>query len=121
MALGYSIAVIIHRRSIVLGGHEELSVTLDTLEGSICLVQGIHEFMILLIHVTELGAQTFVQVKGSERQLVAQVGEKLGLTGTYIPKSYIEIYLEKFPLLPRPSSGSVPSDALASFTQPAKL
>jgi hypothetical protein len=33
MALGYSIAVIIHRRSIVLGGHEELSVTLDTLEG----------------------------------------------------------------------------------------
>jgi hypothetical protein len=34
MALGYSIAVIIHRRSIVLGGHEELSVTLDTLEGT---------------------------------------------------------------------------------------
>jgi len=83
MALGYSIVVIIHRRSIVLGGHEELSVTLDTLE--------------------ELGAQTFTQIKGSSRQLVAQVGEKLGLTGTFITKSYIEIYLDKFPTATPPN------------------
>jgi uridine kinase len=100
MALGYSIAVIIHRRSVVLGGHEELSVTLDTLE--------------------ELGAQTFVQIKGSSRQLVEQVGEKLGLAGAYIPKSYIEIYLDQFP--PAPRSPSVPTssaggDALQAFAK----
>jgi uridine kinase len=94
MALGYSIAVILHRRSIVLGGHEELSVTLDSLE--------------------ELGAQTFVQIKGSSRQLVAQVGEKLGLAGAYIAKSYIEIYLDKFPPAPRPVTSPLPSAAAAA-------
>lgn len=91
MALGYSIAVIIHRRSIVLGGHEELSVTLDTLE--------------------ELGAQTFVQIKGSSRQLVEQVGEKLGLVGAYIPKSYIEIYLDQFAPAPRSPAPATPAAA----------
>jgi hypothetical protein len=58
---------------------------------------------------TELGAQTFVQIKGSSRQLVEQVGEKLGLVGAYIPKSYIEIYLDQFPPAPRAPTTSITS------------
>ena len=57
----------------------------------------------------ELGAQTFVQIKGSSRQLVEQVGEKLGLVGAYIPKSYIEIYLDQF--APAPRSPATPAAA----------
>jgi len=103
MALGYSIVVIIHRRSIVLGGHEELSVTLDTLEGKFLYFLSFASNPNHVALCAELGAQTFTQIKGSSRQLVAQVGEKLGLTGTFITKSYIEIYLDKFPTATPPN------------------
>lgn len=62
-------------------------------------------------HLEELG-QTFVQIKGFDRQTVAEAGAKLGFEvttircmvnfvlmhfqGTYIQKSYIELYQEKY-------------------------
>ncbi|KAL6043229.1 Uridine-cytidine kinase C [Balamuthia mandrillaris] len=74
MALGYTIGAIIHRKSMIFGT-EDLSVSVDSLE--------------------ELG-DSFVQIKGTDRQTVQELGEKLGLTGSYIPKAYIEIYQEKY-------------------------
>ena len=32
----------------------------------------------------------WVQVQGRDRELVAETGRKLGLEGSYIPRSYIE-------------------------------
>jgi hypothetical protein len=52
-----------------------------------------------------------VQIKGSSRQLVEQVGEKLGLVGAYIPKSYIEIYLDQFAPAPRSPATATPAAA----------
>lgn len=42
-----------------------------------------------------------------------QVGEKLGLVGAYIPKSYIEIYLDQFAPAPRSPATATPAAAAA--------
>lgn len=74
MALGYEIGSILKRTS-TLFTQGSMSVKLDVIEGM---------------------EQSYVQVQGKDREAVAETGRKLGLEGTYIPRSYIEqIQLEK--------------------------
>lgn len=74
MTLGYQMGAIIHRKSTIFKD-ENLTISFD--------------------HLEELG-QTFVQIKGLDRQAVAEAGARLGFEGTYIQQSYIELYQEKY-------------------------
>ncbi|EFJ05330.1 hypothetical protein SELMODRAFT_187540 [Selaginella moellendorffii] len=76
MALGYEMATIMKRSSRVFCDEtEKIVVKIDKLEQ----VQ-----------------RKYVQIQGKDRSLVADIGKKLGLEGSYIPRSYIEqIQLEK--------------------------
>ena len=51
--------------------------------------------------IDELG-RTFVQIKGTDRLAVQEMGERLGLEGSYIPSSYIELYQDKLAVSPVP-------------------
>ncbi|XP_022968503.1 uridine-cytidine kinase C-like isoform X1 [Cucurbita maxima] len=74
MALGYTIATILKRKSHVFSDHR-VCVKIDWLE--------------------QLNRQN-VQVQGKDRLVVKHVAEQLGLDGSYIPRTYIEqIQLEK--------------------------
>jgi len=73
MALGYQIGAIIHRTSTIFKD-DKLIVSWD--------------------HIEELG-ETFVQIKGFDRAVVQAAAEKLGFK-SYLQKSYIELYQEKF-------------------------
>lgn len=74
MALGYTIATILKRDSHVLSD-DKVTVKIDWLEQ-------------LKRH--------YIQVQGRDRVLVGDVAQKLGLQGSYIPRTYIEqIQLEK--------------------------
>ncbi|XP_031480225.1 inorganic pyrophosphatase TTM2-like isoform X2 [Nymphaea colorata] len=74
MALGYTIATILKRSSHVFS-YDHISVKIDWLE--------------------QLNRR-YVQVQGRDRLAVKEVAEKLGLDGSYIPRTYIEqIQLEK--------------------------
>ncbi|CAN6447913.1 unnamed protein product [Victoria cruziana] len=74
MALGYTIATILKRSSHVFS-FEHISVKIDWLE--------------------QLNRR-YVQVQGRDRVAVKEVAQKLGLDGSYIPRTYIEqIQLEK--------------------------
>jgi len=69
MALGYQVGAIIHRQSVEFRG-KKCIVSYDSIE--------------------ELG-KTFIQLKGTDRMAVQEAGEKLGLEGSYVPSSYIEL------------------------------
>ncbi|KAK6931413.1 CYTH domain [Dillenia turbinata] len=74
MALGYTIATILKRRSHVLAD-DRVCLKIDWLE--------------------QLNRQ-YVQVQGRDRLVVKCVAEQLGLDGSYIPRTYIEqIQIEK--------------------------
>ncbi|KAK4257291.1 hypothetical protein QN277_006897 [Acacia crassicarpa] len=74
MALGYTIAAILKRNSHIFHD-DKVSVKTDWLE--------------------QLNRQ-YVQVQGRDRNYVKCVAEKLGLDGSYVPRTYIEqIQLEK--------------------------
>ncbi|KAG9448663.1 hypothetical protein H6P81_008628 [Aristolochia fimbriata] len=74
MALGYTIAAILKRSSHVFSD-DRVCVKIDWLE--------------------QLN-RSYVQVQGRDRLVVKEVAEKLGLDGSYIPRTYIEqIQLEK--------------------------
>ncbi|XP_068641511.1 inorganic pyrophosphatase TTM2 [Aristolochia californica] len=74
MALGYTIAAILKRSSHVFSD-ERVCVKIDWLE--------------------QLNRR-YVQVQGRDRVVVKEIAEKLGLDGSYIPRTYIEqIQLEK--------------------------
>ncbi|WJX90142.1 Inorganic pyrophosphatase ttm1, variant 2 [Trifolium repens] len=74
MALGYTIAAILKRSSHVFHD-DKVSIKTDWLE--------------------QLNRQ-YVQVQGKDRNYVKFVAEKLGLDGSYVPRTYIEqIQLEK--------------------------
>ncbi|XP_024032466.1 uridine-cytidine kinase C-like, partial [Morus notabilis] len=74
MALGYTIASILKRRSHVFSD-DRVCVKTDWLE--------------------QLNRQ-YVQVQGKDRLYVKFVAEQLGLDGSYVPRTYIEqIQLEK--------------------------
>lgn len=74
MALGYEIGTIMKRTSTTLtvtGGHASpLTIKTDDIEGM---------------------GRTFVQVQGKDRAAVAAAGAALGLEGSYLPRSYIEL------------------------------
>jgi hypothetical protein len=55
----------------------------------------------------QLGISCFM-IRGADRQLVAEVGRKLNLDGTYIKKTFIEMYQERF----RPAAAAVPIPGL---------
>eukprot|EP00026_Physarum_polycephalum_P006959 Phypoly_transcript_07012.p1 GENE.Phypoly_transcript_07012~~Phypoly_transcript_07012.p1 ORF type:complete len:438 (+),score=72.83 Phypoly_transcript_07012:214-1527(+) len=105
MALGYQIGAIIHRKSMIFKD-DRVKISFDQLE--------------------ELG-ETYMQVKGLDRQQVAEVMQKLTNSneGEYIPKSYIDLYQEKYkktlppvpPAVPSPlpSSPDASKDMLNSF------
>jgi uridine kinase/adenylate cyclase class IV len=69
MALGYSLGAIIRRDSLVMRC-EGLTAKYDT--------------------ITQLG-QSFFQIEGRDRGAVERAAEALGLAGTYVPRSYIEL------------------------------
>lgn len=72
MALGYEIGTIMQRTSEWWTDEERgVSVKFDTVHG--------------------LEGRTFVQVQGKDRSVVDSVGSALGLEGSYVPRSYIEI------------------------------
>ncbi|KAG6550392.1 hypothetical protein Mapa_008355 [Marchantia paleacea] len=74
MALGYEMATILKRTSHVFAD-EKVVVKIDKLEQL---------------------QRRYIQVQGKDRITVGEVAKKLGLDGTYIPRSYIEqIQLEK--------------------------
>ncbi|CAM6090898.1 unnamed protein product [Calypogeia fissa] len=74
MALGYEIATILKRSSQVFSD-DKVVVKIDQLEQL---------------------QRKYMQVQGKDRQTVGDVAKKLGLDGTYVPRSYIEqIQLEK--------------------------
>lgn len=74
MALGYSIAAILKRSSHVISD-DRVTVKIDWLE--------------------QLN-RSYIQVQGRDRLLVKCVADRLGLEGSYIPRTYIEqIQLEK--------------------------
>ncbi|KAL9237542.1 hypothetical protein vseg_012077 [Gypsophila vaccaria] len=74
MALGYTIATILKRRSHIFAD-DRVIVKIDWLE--------------------QLNRQ-YVQVQGKDRSYVMFVAEQLGLDGSYVPRTYIEqIQLEK--------------------------
>ncbi|XP_074292044.1 inorganic pyrophosphatase TTM1 isoform X2 [Silene latifolia] len=74
MALGYTIATILKRRSQIFAD-DKVIVKIDWLE--------------------QLNRQ-YVQVQGKDRSYVMFVAEQLGLDGSYVPRTYIEqIQLEK--------------------------
>ncbi|KAK7292134.1 hypothetical protein RIF29_07853 [Crotalaria pallida] len=74
MALGYTIAAILKRSSHVFHD-DKVSIKIDWLE--------------------QLN-RLYVQVQGRDRNYVKLVAEKLGLDGSYVPRTYIEqIQLEK--------------------------
>lgn len=79
MALGYTVATIM-KRSCVQYKDDLVTVKLDTFEGL---------------------DKTFVQVQGRVRAAVEETGRRLGLEGTFVPRSYIEqMQLEKAQLQP---------------------
>lgn len=108
MALGYQIGAIIHRKSTIFKD-ERVKISFD--------------------HLEELG-ETYMQVKGLDRQSVAEAMQKLtNSEAEYISKSYIELYQDKYrkdiPLLlpfASPISPSLASsqELLSNFVQ-AKL
>ena len=69
MALGYSLGAIIRRDSLVMRC-EGLTAKYDT--------------------IVQLG-QSFFQIEGRDRGAVERAAEALGLGGTYVPRSYIEL------------------------------
>ncbi|KAL2609987.1 hypothetical protein R1flu_028560 [Riccia fluitans] len=74
MALGYEMATILKRTSQVFSD-DKVVVKIDKLEQL---------------------QRKYIQIQGKDRLTVGEVGKKLGLEGTYIPRSYIEqIQLEK--------------------------
>ncbi|KAL3678501.1 hypothetical protein R1sor_021457 [Riccia sorocarpa] len=74
MALGYEMATILKRTSQVFTD-DKVVVKIDKLEQL---------------------QRKYIQIQGKDRLTVGEVGTKLGLEGTYIPRSYIEqIQLEK--------------------------
>ncbi|PNY10781.1 uridine-cytidine kinase C-like protein [Trifolium pratense] len=74
MALGYTIATILKRNSHVLSD-DRVCVKLDWLE--------------------QLNRH-YVQVQGRDRSILKDIGDQLGLEGSYIPRTYIEqIQLER--------------------------
>ncbi|KAF7838579.1 Uridine-cytidine kinase C [Senna tora] len=74
MALGYTIAAILKRSSHIFSD-DKVCIKTDWLE--------------------QLN-RLYVQVQGKDRNYVKYVGEKLGLDGSYVPRTYIEqIQLEK--------------------------
>jgi len=85
MALGYQVGAIIHRQSVEFKSKKWI-VSFDSIE--------------------ELG-KTFVQLKGTDRQAVQELGEKLGLEGSYIVRSYIELYQDRL----APSASALPMKA----------
>ncbi len=44
--------------------------------------------------IEELG-RTYIQLKGTDRLAVQEMGERLALEGSYVPSSYIELYQDK--------------------------
>jgi len=68
MALGYQIGFVCKRTSRVFKTDNNVTITLD-----------------------QLGTQSFIQIKGPEREAVAAIGDKLNLAGSYDPRSYIEM------------------------------
>jgi uridine kinase len=74
MALGYQVGAIIHRESLEFKLAPDVVLSIDTIE--------------------ELG-QTFVQIKSKDRQAAQQAATTLGLEGSYVPASYIELYQQK--------------------------
>eukprot|EP00884_Botryococcus_braunii_P008179 jgi/Botrbrau1/17362/Bobra.0015s0103.1 len=74
MALGYEIGTIMKRASRVYSD-DSITIKIDDIEGM---------------------PHQYIQIQGKDRKLVADVGRKLGLEGTYIARSYIEqVQLEK--------------------------
>lgn len=79
MALGYTVATIM-KRSCVQLKDDLVTVKIDTFEGL---------------------DKTFVQVQGRVRAAVEETARRLGLEGTFVPRSYIEqMQLEKAQLQP---------------------
>jgi len=74
MSLGYQMVSIIHRKSTIFKDGK-IIISFDELE--------------------ELG-QTYVQIKGFDSNYVSEAGKKLGLENSYVTKSYIELYQEKY-------------------------
>ncbi len=68
-------------------------------------------------NLEELG-ETFMQVKGLDRQSVTETMQKL-TNSEYIPKSYIELYQEKYkkPTTSPPTVSSEQNNMLNSFVQ----
>ena len=87
-ALGYKIGAIINRSSTTFQGKAGVSVSFERLE--------------------QLG-QFFVMLRGSERHAVAEMGRALGLEGSYVNKTFIEVYQEKF--RQQAAVGSTPASA----------
>jgi len=70
MSLGYSIGFHVYRTSHIFKNSQGLIISLDKFP-SIPL--------------------SYIQIKGSTKETIDQIGTKLGLTGHYKPKSYIEL------------------------------
>lgn len=95
MALGYKIAAVMHRSSDIFG-NDKVSITLDEIQ--------------------QLGG-VFVQIKGASRDAVQHIGDKLGLGGTYIPLSYIEMYSQQI----RPSTSNPVTPLPAEISNPPAI
>jgi len=82
MALGYEIGTLLQRSSTVYG------VTCEHLHGE--------QLTLKFDRIEQFSDRVYVQVQGKNRAEVERLGEKLGLEGSYIPRSYIEqVQLEK--------------------------
>lgn len=68
----------------------------------------------ILIEVDHLqdSPRPYIQIKGTNREVVADAGSKLGLDGSYTTKSYLQIILESLPAFERNSTGINSQQAL---------
>ncbi|KAL5726722.1 uridine/cytidine kinase [Ranunculus cassubicifolius] len=68
----------------------------------------------ILIEVDHLQdfPKPYIQIKGTNREVVAEAGSKLGLDGSYTTKSYLQIILESLPPFERSSTGINSQQAL---------
>eukprot|EP00761_Pharyngomonas_kirbyi_P011970 gb/GECH01011996.1/.p1 GENE.gb/GECH01011996.1/~~gb/GECH01011996.1/.p1 ORF type:complete len:422 (+),score=71.77 gb/GECH01011996.1/:1-1266(+) len=81
MTLGYRPVAVINRTSDIFST-DSLNISFD--------------------HIEELG-KTFIQIKGTDREEVSRVGTALGLDPSYVPRSYIEMYIERYNSVQIPS------------------
>lgn len=72
----------------ILGGLMTLGYEIGTIMKRTSCVMTKGDFTIKIDDIDGLG--NYIQIQGKDRHSVAELGTRLGLDGTYIPRSYIE-------------------------------